>query len=71
MVDVLDHRLNVIASYDFAGSYRNVAVALGDFNGDHLKEIVIAMVQPDTVGDTSAVVAGRLNVQAEEGQATK
>ena len=63
MVDVLDYNLNVIASYDFPGSYRNVAVSIGDLNGDHKKDIAIAMVQPDTDGNKYAVATGMFDAE--------
>ncbi|MEW6079469.1 MAG: hypothetical protein AB1724_16805 [Thermodesulfobacteriota bacterium] len=61
MVDVLDYNFKILASCDFAGSYRNVDVILGDFNGDLAKEIAIAMVKPESAGDNFIVKTGRLN----------
>lgn len=60
LVDVLDYNFKVIATYDFTGSYRNVAVTLGDFNGDGMIEIAIAMVLPASVEDKYVVTTGKL-----------
>jgi len=64
MVDVLDYNFNILASYDFAGAYRDVAVTLGDFNNDHKKEIAIAMVLPAASGNFFVVKTGKLTEAA-------